>query len=405
MKALLLFLFFSIPLFCQQWNVIGNMPNPVYGGFAVAEDSLIYIIGGYSEVSQSSSKLIQAYNPETGEWSIADTMKEARYGLIAFKHSKSIFYNGGRLITQSNSGTLEKWEIPSSPQVHDDEIQFTRSFAAGQIKNNKIYVFGGSSTSPTASYMYEYNVQSGNVQYNSNLGFTIFPAQQMSVIFDDNIYLFGGASLIGVSKNIYRYNIDSRDFTNTGINLLSSRAGGSAVITDSGDIFIIGGYNESQQVLKSVEKIEINNEDISVKQGVPLNFARKELMSVVFKGDIYVFGGVNSSNDAVPQIERFTSVTGIEEPELELNFSLQQNYPNPFNPSTTIEYKLNERGAVKLSVFDLLGRETAVLIDEELEPGEYQIKFIASAELPSGIYFYKLSAGNKSSIKKMLLLK
>jgi parallel beta-helix repeat protein len=86
------------------------------------------------------------------------------------------------------------------------------------------------------------------------------------------------------------------------------------------------------------------------------------------------------------------------------SFSLKQNYPNPFNPSTNISFQVAKPGFVSLIVYDILGRKVAELVKEELTDGSYEIAFNAS-ELSSGIYFYKLEAGEFTSIKKMLLLR
>jgi hypothetical protein len=85
-------------------------------------------------------------------------------------------------------------------------------------------------------------------------------------------------------------------------------------------------------------------------------------------------------------------------------FELEQNYPNPFNPSTNISYRINKAGNVSLKVYNVLGNEVATLVDEYKPAGSYTIKFNAS-NISSGIYFYKLTAGNYSEIKKMTLLK
>jgi predicted GH43/DUF377 family glycosyl hydrolase len=85
-------------------------------------------------------------------------------------------------------------------------------------------------------------------------------------------------------------------------------------------------------------------------------------------------------------------------------FSLFQNYPNPFNPSTVISYQLSAIGRVKLSVIDILGREIAVLVNELQHAGDFQVTFDAHA-LSSGMYYYKLTTGNFTQIKKMTLIK
>ncbi len=85
-------------------------------------------------------------------------------------------------------------------------------------------------------------------------------------------------------------------------------------------------------------------------------------------------------------------------------FQLQQNYPNPFNPTTTIEFALPKQSNVTLKLFDILGREVATLVDDELESGVHKINFDAQ-DLASGIYFYRIHAEGFLKTKKLMLLK
>ncbi|HQJ47112.1 MAG TPA: T9SS type A sorting domain-containing protein, partial [Ignavibacteriaceae bacterium] len=85
-------------------------------------------------------------------------------------------------------------------------------------------------------------------------------------------------------------------------------------------------------------------------------------------------------------------------------YALGQNYPNPFNPSTTIGYILKDKSNVKLSVFNSLGEEIAILVNGQQEQGYYEVNFDA-AGLPSGIYYYMINTGNFTQTKKMLLIK
>ncbi len=87
-----------------------------------------------------------------------------------------------------------------------------------------------------------------------------------------------------------------------------------------------------------------------------------------------------------------------------LTFGLDQNYPNPFNPSTIIKYRISETGSVKLSIYNTLGEEVAVLVNGLVQAGFYEVTFDAS-NLPSGVYFYRLQSGNKVEAKKMILLR
>jgi hypothetical protein len=98
-----------------------------------------------------------------------------------------------------------------------------------------------------------------------------------------------------------------------------------------------------------------------------------------------------------------TSVKSSE--NIPLIFKLFQNYPNPFNPTTTINYSIPTAGIVSLKVYDMLGKEIATLVNEEKPAGSYEAIFSANASVSSGIYFYRLQAGNFFEIKKMILLK
>ncbi|HEX9652463.1 MAG TPA: T9SS type A sorting domain-containing protein [bacterium] len=102
----------------------------------------------------------------------------------------------------------------------------------------------------------------------------------------------------------------------------------------------------------------------------------------------------------------FDGVVSVEQiaetiPEV---FSLKQNYPNPFNPNTTIEFELQKAEHVTLSVYNVLGRRVATLVNQRLSPGTYKATFDASG-FPSGVFFYSLEAGNFKSVKKMVMTK
>ena len=100
-----------------------------------------------------------------------------------------------------------------------------------------------------------------------------------------------------------------------------------------------------------------------------------------------------------------TVLVSVEDDEqLPAEFSLEQNYPNPFNPSTKIKYSVPENGNVKLSVYNLVGEEVSVLVNESVDAGFYEVSFNASS-LPSGTYFYRLQTSNSIQTKKMVLLK
>jgi hypothetical protein len=98
--------------------------------------------------------------------------------------------------------------------------------------------------------------------------------------------------------------------------------------------------------------------------------------------------------------------TGVlEQPApLPVTIGLSQNYPNPFNPSTKIQWTIADRRLTIVSVYDLLGREVATLVNEVKDPGTYEVAFDASG-LASGVYVYRLTAGGYAASRTMLLMK
>ena len=85
-------------------------------------------------------------------------------------------------------------------------------------------------------------------------------------------------------------------------------------------------------------------------------------------------------------------------------YYLSQNYPNPFNPVTNLEFGIPDLGFVTLKIYDVIGRELVTLVNEIKKPGYYKVTFNAS-DLSSGVYFYRMTAGDFVAVKKFLVLK
>jgi hypothetical protein len=116
----------------------------------------------------------------------------------------------------------------------------------------------------------------------------------------------------------------------------------------------------------------------------------------------YVYAGTGNGLYRRPLSE----LIGINQISTEIpqQFSLSQNYPNPFNPTTNIRYQVQKAGTVKISVFDILGKEIETLVNEKQSAGTYEVTFNAS-QYPSGVYFYRLTTEGFSKTKKMILIK
>jgi photosystem II stability/assembly factor-like uncharacterized protein len=125
-------------------------------------------------------------------------------------------------------------------------------------------------------------------------------------------------------------------------------------------------------------------------------------INLVYTGGIVYAYAINQDDQVIGLVEP-VGVQPINS-NVPSAYQLGQNYPNPFNPSTKISFSLPKSDFVKLTVFDLLGREVTSLVKEELKPGTYEVDWNAS-NYPSGVYFYKLTSGNFTETKKMILIK
>ncbi len=134
-----------------------------------------------------------------------------------------------------------------------------------------------------------------------------------------------------------------------------------------------------------------------------------ELINELLAGNLYInvhtpdFGSGEIRGQVNPDAIVVTSVeqTGSETPK---SFVLSQNYPNPFNPTTTIEFSLTRSVEASLAVYNVLGQRVASLINETLPAGTFQVTFEAQG-LASGLYYYRLEAGDVSLSKSMMLTK
>ncbi len=417
MKFLLLLLFFlTIELFPQSWQVVGDMPNSVAGGQAVVKGNMIYILGGFSDKENTVVNLIQAYDPQTGNWSIVGQMQYPRTEFVADVFSDSVIYFGGLkslLPIVFAPGSIEVWNFKSPPYMYKSDTSFARSYATSQAVNGNLYTFGGITPNSNSDYLFGYNIDSDKtIGTNDSITTPHFSFDQMSAVVGTDIYIFGGTSNLAPLRSILDFNITTNTLSEIHAELEDSRAGGAAVSSGDSVIYLIGGYSQTTPTaLKSVSMINLKKREIEEEKAPSLNFPRKNPVAVNFNGSIYVFGGVDQAGQPVTQVERLDLVTGIsnQNNSTPQNFELENNYPNPFNPSTQIAFKISKTTKVSLDVYSILGTHVKNIVSRIFSPGEYNFTWNgtdnAGNYLASGIYIYTLSSDYFTNSKKMVLLK
>ncbi len=286
--------------------------------------------------------------------------------------------------------------------------------------NSNIIISGTNSTTidySTVKFNPDGNVLWGKL-YNSSLGYD----QCRGIVKDNlgNIYVTGETGNSGFpltyKMTTIKYSPDGDELWVTNYDSTNTITGYRAydiAIDDNANTYIIGQTSGDDIVTikynsAGVFSWAISYDGPSASQDIPV------AVGVDPNGNVYATG--NSFDAAsgydIVTIKYVQTPTSVEsETVVPSAYNLSQNYPNPFNPSTKIRYAIPnvtlsgaEGSRVQLKIYDVLGNEVATLVNEEKSVGSYEVNFNAS-QLSSGVYFYKLNAGNFIETKKMILMK
>ncbi len=163
---------------------------------------------------------------------------------------------------------------------------------------------------------------------------------------------------------------------------------------------------QSPGVLVARMKLETSADTFA--QDVPLNLkwtsAENKMQTKIIAYNGKENYSITNPENHVSELDNSNNGETLTETTLPTEYSLSQNFPNPFNPTTKINYDLPSANFVTLKIYDLTGREVATLVNENLNAGRYTATFNGSS-LASGMYFYKITAGEYSVVKKMVLIK
>lgn len=161
--------------------------------------------------------------------------------------------------------------------------------------------------------------------------------------------------------------------------------------------YLTGEAGSSGTIMKSVD-----NGATWVTQSTAGTTMLYSIDLVYISGTVYAYAV--AVNGRVIKLQEILTSVELTDNTIPSNYKLEQNYPNPFNPTTSISFSMPQASFVTLKVYDVVGREVANLMSEQKDTGIYKFNFDAS-KLSSGIYFYRLQAGNFTNSKKMLLIK
>lgn len=185
-------------------------------------------------------------------------------------------------------------------------------------------------------------------------------------------------------------------------------AANTIAVDSSGNIYAAGFSNESGIYNATIIKYNTAGVQQWILKYDTLNTSTNcSSIALDAQSNVYMFANAPINNVYQDMITvKYAQLLGIKpiSSQVPAKYSLSQNYPNPFNPSTKIKFDIPSAAQTFLVVYDILGREVSTLVNEQLRPGSYEVTFDAS-NLASGMYFYKILAGDFTETKKMLLVK
>lgn len=344
--------------------------------------------------------------PTTGLqlWLRADAGVDTLNGKVSRWHDQSGNGNDAVQPDTARQPFLQENVVNSKPALGFDGVNDRLSFT-GTTRMTQFTIFIVQAIdSGAADEHYYYPITLGDSAQTYGLsmrnGFSGNSPDEIDPYLDENSWVRAVAPGSGCAA-FGRWNVISV-ITNTNMwNTAMHVNGASAGVTTQGP------YNTAISVPLGTTTGSEEYGGLGMTKGNPLAY----LIARFHVAEVLVYNSAlsDSARMAVEQylMQKYptsTGVLGIKPALLLGTFSLNQNYPNPFNPTTFINYQLGVASDVRLGVYDILGRELAVLVNERKAPGSYSVRFDASG-LASGMYFYRLQAGSFVQAKKMLVLK
>jgi len=309
-----------------------------------------------------------------------------------------------------NASGVQLWDARYNGQGNGSDIASSISLD----NSGNIYVTGASYGGAGISFDYatiKYNTSGEQLwaaRYNGTENKYDMPS---SVISDDfgNVYVTGASDSGAGYSNFTTIKYNSSGETEW-IETFNNAEGNSITVDISGNVYVTGvsHVNEADYDFLTIKYDSSGIQKWSkLYSGIGNSTDIANSIAIDVSGNVYVVGGSTGkwTNCDYTTIKYSQSV-GIAQITANIPdvITLSQNYPNPFNPVTNLEFGISDLGFVTLKVYNVLGKEVVTLVNEKLSPGEYKVEFDGSG-LPSGVYFYRLVAGEFTDTKRMMLVK
>jgi N-acetylneuraminic acid mutarotase len=403
-KSYLILLFLTVSLFCfgqdSVWIQRSDIPTARWHLAAEQIDGKIYAIGGVNGYNTN-----EEYNVTEDTWTEREPMPTQRAFVGSGAVDGKIYIIGGARLNQTAVKTVEMYDPVDDTWTEKNDMPGSRFGIGSCVVDGKIYIFGGND--PVESLVESYDPVTDS--WNSDLA--DMPTARWEpecVEMDGKIYVIGGflSTSAGNAADAVEMYDPVTDSWTVKESMPRQRGGGTVTAVD-GVIYYFGGspyYGPPQKDVFAYDPISDTWADLE-----DMPFAWFLMASCSVDGLIYLIAGSQVQwphNDGYKGVYLYNPEQGyfsVNESPAKYSLFLGDNFPNPFRSYTEINYTLQERTLVRLSIFDLLGKEVAVLVNKAQARGDYQVTFNRNG-LENGIYTYRLQTSNFQETKKMLLV-
>lgn len=383
----------------QQFQIITPLNFPVKIGYNQSKEIKVRFLPSIHGISNDSISIFSndLMNPQK-------KIKVTGKGFIINPATAGVIYgitgnqsNGALITINKNTGSGNTVGLSGFSDITSISIRPSD------------YAIYGVTAGGTTSRLVRINASLGDAYYYKDI--PIGGIRNIAFDINNDVYCATQSGLL------YKYNIVSNDtlfIGNTNINNLY----GIAINPINGQLWGISLLNKIYKINKATgTSSEVGTPGFNLTASISFNHTGKLYGTYglgVQQGNLVLYDTVtgianllgNTGYQALNSIAISQQTVGIENisNEIPQKHNLNQNYPNPFNPVTNIKFDIPKGDFVNITVYDALGRTISVLVNENLKAGSYNFTFEGS-KLSSGIYYYRMIAGNYNSVRKMLLIK
>ena len=393
------------------WTTLASAPSALNNAQAsIVYDNGDYIYASSADYATPTSSAFARYNLTSNTWeTLTGSPNPKRYAGMAYLNGV-IYLIGGLVPTGGDPVVCQKYDIATQSWGTIAPSLEALNFTKWSVSTDGRYVWlvgsgGGYSTYPSSNKVYYYDPIANSWQMESML-----PAERglaLGLFLTGHNKLFFGGGNVGGSGTAFT-------------NQCWEGTGGIYIPVEL--VSFSASANDGEVSLNWTTATETNNASFEIERSLDnidyITISNLKGNGTTTEMHTYSFTDVVSISAKMfyrlKQIDFNGSFTYSKTIEVDVNtmpgdFVLSQNYPNPFNPSTTIKYSVskiinNQSSIINLKVYDALGNEVATLVNEEKSPGNYEVEWNASG-FASGVYFYRLKAGDFNSVKKLVLMK